>query len=91
MSIAENHGGLYRNLQELRESRGNCACNFFRAMGFDYRYVADGNDVEALIGVFSAVKDVAHPVVVHINTLKGKDTPAPSRTRRPIIGGCRST
>lgn len=72
MSIAENHGGLYRNLQELRESRGNCACNFFRAMGFDYRYVADGNDVEALIGVFSAVKDVAHPVVVHINTLKGK-------------------
>ena len=72
MSIAENHGGLYRNLQELRESGGSCACNFFRAMGFDYRYVADGNDVEALIGAFSAVKDVAHPVVVHINTLKGK-------------------
>lgn len=72
MSIAENHGGLYGNLQELRESGGNCACNFFRAMGFDYRYVADGNDVEALIGTFSAVKDTAHPVVVHINTLKGK-------------------
>ena len=50
MSIAENHGGLYGNLQELRESGGNCACNFFRAMGFDYRYVADGNDVEALSG-----------------------------------------
>ena len=72
MSIAENHGGLYGNLQELRESGGNCACNFFRAMGFDYRYVADGNDVGALIGAFSAVKDAAHPVVVHINTLKGK-------------------
>lgn len=72
MSIAENHGGLYKNLQELRESNGTCACNLFRAMGWDYRYVAAGNDVEALIAAFSAVKDIDHPVVVHINTLKGK-------------------
>lgn len=72
MSIAENHGGLYRNLQELRESGGQCACNFFRAMGFDYRYVNDGNDVATLINAFAAVKDAPHPVVVHINTQKGK-------------------
>ena len=72
MSIAENHGGLYRNLQALRESNGTCECNFFRAMGLDYVYVADGNDVEALIKAFETVKDSRHPVVVHINTLKGK-------------------
>lgn len=72
MSIAENHGGLYRNLQELRESNGQCECNFFKAMGLDYTYVADGNNIEALIAAFSAVKDMQHPIVVHINTVKGK-------------------
>ena len=72
MSIAENHGGLYRNLQELRESNGQCACNLFRAMGLDYLYVDEGNNVEALIKAFSQVKDIDHPIVVHINTLKGK-------------------
>lgn len=72
MSIAENHGGLYKNLQALRESDGQCECNFFKAMGFDYQYVKDGNNVEALIEAFSAVKDSRHPVVVHINTVKGK-------------------
>ncbi|MDD3037806.1 1-deoxy-D-xylulose-5-phosphate synthase [Bacteroides sp.] len=72
MSIAENHGGLYKNLQALRESNGQCECNFFRAMGLDYMYVENGNDVEALIIAFSTVKDIQHPIVVHINTLKGK-------------------
>lgn len=72
MSIADNHGGLYKNLQALRESDGQCECNFFKAMGLDYQYVKDGNDVEALIDAFSSVKDSHHPVVVHINTVKGK-------------------
>ena len=72
MSIAENHGGLYRNLQELRESNGQCPCNLFRAMGLDYLYVNEGNNVEALIKAFQQVKDIDHPIVVHINTLKGK-------------------
>lgn len=72
MSIAENHGGLYRNLQELRESNGQCQCNFFKAMGLDYIYVNEGNNIEALIKAFSQVKDTDHPVMVHINTLKGK-------------------
>lgn len=72
MSIAENHGGLYRNLQLLRETNGEAPCNFFKAMGFDYIYVGDGNNVEALIEAFSRVRDTDHPVVVHINTLKGK-------------------
>ena len=72
MSIAENHGGLYRNLQLLRETNGEAPCNFFKAMGFDYLYVADGNSVEAMIEAFSRVRDIDHPVVLHINTLKGK-------------------
>lgn len=72
MSIAENHGGLYKNLQELRESEGKSPCNLFRAMGLDYLYVDKGNDIGALIEAFKRVKDIDHPVVVHINTLKGK-------------------
>lgn len=72
MSIAENHGGIYRNLQLLRETDGTASCNFFKAMGFDYTYVADGNDVDALIDTFRRVRDIDHPIVVHINTLKGK-------------------
>lgn len=72
MSIAENHGGLYKNLQELRESNGQCECNFFKAMGLDYMYVNEGNNIEALVEAFGKVKDIRHPIVVHINTLKGK-------------------
>lgn len=72
MSIAENHGGLYQNLQELRQSDGKCPNNLFRAMGLDYVYVDRGNDIASLIEAFRKVKDIDHPVVVHINTLKGK-------------------
>ena len=71
-SIAENHGGMYRAFKALRESSGKEGDNLFRAMGLDYRYVADGNNCEALIAAFSAVKDMAQPVVVHIVTQKGK-------------------
>ena len=72
MSIAENHGGLYENLRQLRVSNGTCQCNFFKAMGFDYRYVAYGNDLHRLIDVFREVKDSVKPVVVHIHTQKGE-------------------
>ena len=71
-SIAENHGGMYRKFKELRETGGTAEDNLFRAMGLDYCYVADGNDCEALIAAFSAVKDTTKPVVVHIVTQKGK-------------------
>lgn len=72
MSIAENHGGLYKNLQELKDSNGKCECNFFKSMGFDYRYVEEGNNIQKLIEVFNEVKDIDHPIVVHLHTLKGK-------------------
>lgn len=72
MSIAENHGGLYSNLKLLRETNGQAECNLFKAMGLDYVYVDHGNDLSELIGAFKQVKDSKKPVVVHINTLKGK-------------------
>lgn len=72
MSIAENHGGLYKNLKELRDSNGTCECNLFKAMGLDYIYVDAGNDIKSLIDAFKKVKDIDHPIVVHLNTKKGK-------------------
>lgn len=72
MSIAENHGGIYGNMRLLRETAGKAECNLFRAMGLDYRFVADGNDLSAMIEALRAVKDAKKPVVLHIVTEKGK-------------------
>lgn len=71
MSIAENHGGIYKNLRALRESRGECEHNWFKAWGFEYKYLEEGNDIERLIEVFRCVKDTDKPTVVHIHTEKG--------------------
>ena len=71
MSIAENHGGIYKNLRALRESNGMCGHNWFKAWGFEYKYLEEGNDIEKLIEVFSSVKDTDKPTVVHIHTEKG--------------------
>lgn len=72
MSIAENHGGIYKNLKLLRETEGNAECNLFKAMGLDYIFVNDGNDISSMISSLQTVKDIDHPVVVHIVTKKGK-------------------
>lgn len=72
MSIAENHGGIYNNLRLLRETNGAAECNMFKAWGFEYRYVADGNNQENMIKVLQELKDVKKPTVLHIHTLKGK-------------------
>lgn len=72
MSIAENHGGIYNNLRLLRETNGTAECNMFKAWGFEYRYVADGNNQENMIKVLQELKDVKKPTVLHIHTLKGK-------------------
>ncbi|MGH0005053.1 1-deoxy-D-xylulose-5-phosphate synthase [Enterococcus gallinarum] len=71
-SIAENHGGLYNNLRALRDTNGQAENNFFKSLGFDYYYLADGNDLTALMHLFKQVKDSDHPVVLHIHTVKGK-------------------
>lgn len=72
MSIAENHGGIYTNLRLLRETNGTAECNMFKAWGFEYRYVADGNNQKNMIKVLQELKDVKKPTVLHIHTLKGK-------------------
>lgn len=71
MSIAENHGGIYKNLRALRESHGTCEHNWFKAWGFEYIYLEEGNDLEQLIKVFHSVKGTTRPTVVHIHTEKG--------------------
>lgn len=72
MSIAENHGGLYQNLRLLRETDGTAECNLFRAFGFVYFFVRNGNDINEMVDVFKKVKDVDYPVVIHMCTVKGK-------------------
>lgn len=72
MSIAVNQGGMYRNFAQLRETKGQADCNFFKAFGLDYLYVEDGNDIAQLTAAFQQVKDSPRPVVVHIHTQKGK-------------------
>lgn len=71
-SIAENHGGIYQNLAELRKTNGEAPNNLFKALGLDYRYVDNGNDIQSLIDAFEAVKAIDHPLVLHINTQKGR-------------------
>ncbi|MEQ3467551.1 1-deoxy-D-xylulose-5-phosphate synthase [Enterococcus cecorum] len=71
-SIADNFGGLYRNLKALRESKGQAKDNFFQSLGFEYHYLDEGNDLDALIDLFESVKDVDHPVLLHVHTVKGK-------------------
>ncbi|TQQ84981.1 1-deoxy-D-xylulose-5-phosphate synthase [Peptacetobacter hominis] len=72
MSIAENQGGIYKNLKMLRETDGKSECNIFKSFGLDYTFVKDGNDIESMINVLEKVKDTDRPVVVHICTQKGK-------------------
>lgn len=71
-SIAENHGGIYKNLKELRETNGTSTNNMFKAFGLDYRYLDDGHNMKALVELLESVKDCKHPVVLHIHTIKGK-------------------
>lgn len=72
MSIAENHGGIYKSFQQLRESKGTSSNNIFKAFGYDYVYVDNGHNLQQLIDVFNGIKDIDHPIVVHVNTTKGK-------------------
>lgn len=71
-SISETHGGIYKNLKELRDTKGTAKNNMFKAIGLDYIYEENGNDIKSMIKLFEKVKDIDHPIVVHINTQKGK-------------------
>lgn len=71
-SIAENHGGIYKTLKELRENNGESNHNMFKAFGLEYKYLDDGHNIEKLIELFESIKGIDHPVVLHIHTIKGK-------------------
>lgn len=71
-SIAENHGGMYKTLKRLRESKGEAPDNIFKSFGLDYKYLDDGHDIDKLVELFESVKNIDHPIVLHIHTIKGK-------------------
>ena len=71
-SIAENHGGIYKTLRKLRETNGQDPNNLFSSFGLEYHYLDDGHNLEKLVSLFESVKDIDHPVVLHIHTIKGK-------------------
>lgn len=81
MSIAENHGGLYGNLKALRESGGALECNFFKALGLDYRFLGDGHNIPALCELFENAKGIDRPIVLHVSTVKGKGYPFAERQK----------
>ena len=81
MSIAPNHGGIYQNLELLRNTNGTAECNMFRAMGYDYMYVEYGNDLRALVKAFREVRDCERPTVVHLNTMKGEGLPVAEQNK----------
>lgn len=80
-SIAPNYGGMYKGFKELRDNNGVAENNFFKAMGLDYKYVADGHNIEELIKAFEEVKDIDHPIVLHVHTIKGKGVKAAEEDR----------
>ena len=83
MSIAENHGGLYKTLKELRETEGKSPNNLFKALGLDYIYIKDGHNLDELIKIFKSVKDIDRPIVLHIHTVKGKGLPYAEKNKEP--------
>lgn len=87
MSIAENHGGYYKNLELLRQTNGQAQNNLFKALGLDYLYVEQGNDVLTLVKVFEGLKDIDHPVAVHVHTQKGKGFGAAENNRERFHSG----
>ena len=80
-SIADNHGGLYKSLRELRETNGESTNNIFKSFGLDYRYLEEGHDIQKLVELFQSVKDINHPIVLHIHTIKGKGLPYAEQNR----------
>lgn len=86
-SIALNYGGLYQNLKELRETKGQAKNNFFKSLGFDYHYLEEGNDLKALIDLFKQVKDSSYPVLLHVHTIKGKGFEFAEKNREKFHAG----
>ncbi|MBR3152102.1 MAG: 1-deoxy-D-xylulose-5-phosphate synthase [Clostridia bacterium] len=86
-SIADNHGGLYKSLKELRETNGESTNNIFKSFGLDYRYLEDGHNIQKLVELFQSVKDIDHPIVLHIHTIKGKGLPYAEANRESWHAG----
>ena len=82
-SIAENHGGLYQCMAQLRATGGTSPNNPFRALGLDYRYLEQGNDVVELVRALQEVRDAPRPVVLHVHTKRAPALPRRKPIRKP--------
>jgi len=65
---------VYNALDHLKEGiKATIASNqIFEHLGFIYVGPIDGHDVEHLIELINAFKDVQHPVLLHVHTEKGR-------------------
>lgn len=68
MSISENVGRLSKVLNQDFQTKQD----FFKTLGYDYYELKDGHNLESLISLFQVIKDKYQPIVVDINTIKGK-------------------
>lgn len=64
---------VYRFTRKVKDHirRALIPTTIFEAMGMTYLGPVDGHDVESLISLLSAARDMARPVVVHVMTHKG--------------------
>lgn len=68
MSISENVGALSLVLEADFETKNQ----FFKTLGYDYYEVKEGHNLESLITLFKSIKNKYRPIVVEVNTIKGK-------------------
>jgi 1-deoxy-D-xylulose-5-phosphate synthase len=71
MSMDVNHGGIYKNLAELRNTNGESSNNLFKTFGLNYLYEPNGNDIQSCINALEIAKGFTTPTVLHIHTTKG--------------------
>ncbi|MBV7439941.1 1-deoxy-D-xylulose-5-phosphate synthase [Weeksellaceae bacterium TAE3-ERU29] len=62
-------GALKKHFGELGE---NTHSGFFEALGFTYKGVIDGHNIEELLTAFQELKEIKTPKLLHIKTIKGK-------------------
>ena len=65
---------IYRIVHRCKTSlkKALWPCSFFEDMGFQYLGPVDGHNLDQLFHVLSWAKELHAPVVVHVNTVKGK-------------------
>ena len=83
---------LAKQGNKVKESMKNLISTapFFEQFGFSYVGPIDGHDIKKLIDTFEALKEVEHPVLIHVLTVKGQgmknaiNNPTPYHGAKPF-------